>query len=251
MRAADFSNWARIPTTDDIAALKAMGATRVVVGASFPRKGSGYIGADQLAACVDFERQVYGWLYLNADADWRHPLTMALQAYATIPASIFWIDVEEEPIGLDQEGVRQRIRDAIAFTGSADIYTRVELWNRITGDWNIVAEYPNARLWKADPPPDDGLCGGFDHATMIQTDFDTDIGTGFEVDLSEYECAVEEDEGMKPFLVFEEGTVNQWLVGFAKPVLIGSATEAADLAAAYGPPKITVSKGTLDQMVIA
>lgn len=164
-----------------------MDVTRVVVGASFPRKGSGYIGADQLAACVDFDRQVYGWLYLNAAADWRHPLTMALQAYATIPKSAFWIDVEEEPVGLDVEGVRHRIRDAIAFTNSADIYTRVELWNRITGDWNIVLEYPNARLWKADPPPDDGLCGGFDHATMIQTDFDTDIGTGFVVDVSEYE----------------------------------------------------------------
>lgn len=60
--------------------------------------------------------------------------------------------------------------------------------------------------------------------------------------------SAEEEEDVKPFLVFEEGTPNQWLVGFAKPVLIGSAAEAASLAAAYGPPKITLSKGTLDQL---
>lgn len=59
---------------------------------------------------------------------------------------------------------------------------------------------------------------------------------------------VEEEDEVKPFLCLEEGSPNVWLIGFAGPILIGSASEASSLSIALGPARIALSKATIDQM---
>lgn len=62
--------------------------------------------------------------------------------------------------------------------------------------------------------------------------------------------AAPEEDDVKPFLALQVGSPNVWLIGFAKPILIGDRKEADSLAAELGPAKIGLSKQTLDQMVV-
>jgi hypothetical protein len=60
---------------------------------------------------------------------------------------------------------------------------------------------------------------------------------------------VQEDDEMKPFLALEIGSPNTWLIGFAKPILLGDANEVATMTALLGaadPRGLT--KSTIDQM---
>ncbi len=168
MKAADFSNWQRIPDAADIAALKALGVTRVIVGSSF-----GTVAAAQIAACeaAGFEVQEY-----------QFP-----EALRVPVAEAWWLDVERRTHVTTQDEVRAACRSAVPPIG---IYTSASQWAALMGTWAIVAEFPWLKLWTASygPLPRPFIFyGGWDHADMTQYQDTTDIGTGFQVDISDYE----------------------------------------------------------------
>ena len=172
--AADVSNWSHIPTDADIAALKALGVTRVTVGTSFSHQnGDGtytYIGEAQCQAfeAAGFEVQEYQFIG-------HHKAT----------TRVWWLDVELAE-------TKDDVRVAVATTSPTGIYTRRGIWETL--DYDIVAEFPGLKLWDANygPLPRTFIpYGGWTKADMTQYHDTMDIGTGLEVDLSYYE---EEDE---------------------------------------------------------
>ena len=171
MIAADCSNYSRVPTPEDIAALKALGVTRMIVGTSFSRNnGDGtyaYIGEDQCQAfeAAGFEVQEYQFIG-------RHRPTKRT----------IWLDVE---LSETVEEIRLELGIHPEIYG---IYTRRGIWDLL--DVDLLGEFPNLKLWDANygPPPRTFIpYGGWDHADMTQYHDTMDIGTGFNIDLSYYE----------------------------------------------------------------
>lgn len=170
MKAADFANYARVPTPADIDALRDLGITRVIVGSSFSqRQPDGtyrYVAADQMAVCEAAGFEVHEFMFIG-------------RVYPT--KRTWWLDVElaETP---------DEIRAAVAIYRPDGIYTRKGIWDLL--DIDLVSEFPGLKLWDANygplPRPFRPY-GGWDRADMTQYHDTMDIGTGFEVDLSVYE----------------------------------------------------------------
>ena len=198
--AADVSNWSHIPTDADIAALKALGVTRAVVGTSFPHQNSDgtytWIGDDQCRAfeAAGFEVQEYQFI-----------------GHYRPTTRVWWLDVE-----LNE--TEEQIRAAVIATHPTGIYTRRGVWETL--DWDIVAEFPGLKLWNADygtPPRTFIPYGGWPEPTMVQYHDTMDIGTGLEVDLSYYE----EEDDMTAERVWCSDRLQTWIIGKfgAAPVL--------------------------------
>lgn len=161
MIAADFSNWQRVPTPEDIAALKALGVTRVIVGTSF---GTHWV--TQLRVCEEAGFEVQEYMFIGRF----HPTQRA-----------WWLDVElSETV--------DEIRTAVAKYHPDGIYTRRGIWQLLGVD--LVSEFPGLKLWDANYGPLPRTFtpyGGWTKADMTQWRDTMDIGTGFAVDLNEYE----------------------------------------------------------------
>jgi hypothetical protein len=165
-----------VPNAADIAALKALGVSRVIVGSSFSHdNGDGtyvYIAEDQMAAfeAAGFEVQEYQFIG-------RH--------YPS--ARPIWLDVELAETVDD-------IRAALRSYKIHGIYTRRGIWDLL--DVDLLGEFPGLKLWDANygPLPRTFIpYGGWTKADMTQYHDTMDIGTGFEVDLSVYDEMPEED----------------------------------------------------------
>lgn len=177
MIAADCSNWSRVPTAADIAALKGLGVTRMIVGTSFSQRqpdGSYvYIADQQMAAfeAAGFEVQEYQFIGKH------YPSTRPV-----------WLDVE---LAETADDVRKTLLLlAIWNQMPIGIYTRRGIWDLI--DVDLVSEFPGLKLWDANygPLPRTFIpYGGWTKADMTQWHDTMDIGTGFNIDLNEYEEA--------------------------------------------------------------
>lgn len=170
MIAADCSNYARVPTQADIDALKALGVTRMIVGSSFSQRqpdGSYiYIAGDQMAAFEAAGFEVQEYMFVG-------------RVYPT--HRVWWLDVELSETADD-------VRNAVRMYRPHGIYTRRGIWNLLGVD--LVSEFPGLKLWDANygPLPRTFIpYGGWTKADMTQWHDTMDIGTGFNVDLNEYE----------------------------------------------------------------
>lgn len=216
MIAADFGNFARVPEQRDIDALKALGVTRVIVGSSF-----GNVALKQIAACQPhFEVQEF----------------MFPEALRT-PLGDWWLDVEISPYHVPTQ---VEVRHACQRT-PIGVYSSKSQWDALWPDWDIVSEFPWLKLWTANygplPRPFTPY-GGWTAPSMTQYQDTTDIGTGFEVDLSEYTA---EEVEMQPFLVWCDEEKAAYIVGptGAKPVYNRKDYDAFE--AAFGKPALTLT----------
>lgn len=185
-RAIDFANYTAIPTSSNVADLKAGGFTRAIVGCSF-----GSVGRAQLAACLNGGVGAEAFAWVTAQEHWRPPLDHALAAIHGLPVGRLWLDYEEAAL------TEARLREAIDYVAplrpdlQLGIYTSASCWN-VAGDFT---RYP---LWFAryvsHPDPDDlPLFGGWTSAAMWQYCGSTNTCGFSNVDLS---LILEEEERM-------------------------------------------------------
>lgn len=166
VKAADLSNWQRIPTPDDILKLKQMGVKRVIIGSSF-----GALWQEQVAVCeaAGFEVQEYMF------AGHIHPTNR-----------VWWLDVEQAETA--DEVIQLVGAEPTGVNPPTGIYTRKGIFILLGVD--IVALFPGLKLWDANYGPlprTFSPYGGWLAADMTQYQDTTDIGTGLSVDLSVYE----------------------------------------------------------------
>ena len=177
-QAIDFANYTPVPAPAQVAALRAAGFERAVIGCSF-----GAVARAQIAACAAGGIDVEAYAWLNAGPDWRAPIDRALTAIAGTPVRHLWLDYEEP--GLTE----QRLRDAIAFIEARrpdlalGIYTSAACWAGVTGDFT---RYPLwlARYTDAPDPARVPLFGRWRSAAMWQYRGSTTVAGFGPVDLS-------------------------------------------------------------------
>lgn len=164
MSAIDVANDTAIPTADQVACLRDQDIARAIVGASF-----GTVARGQAQAFVAGGVDVDGYAWLSSQAWYDTVIITATRQLDGEPVARWWLDCEE-PMGvLTAEAVRERIRLALAhFATTAPaarrgIYTTASWWSTYTGDWDIVAEFPDVDLWEAHYVHADGEpCAGVD-----------------------------------------------------------------------------------------
>lgn len=176
-RAVDFANYSAIPTPDQVRCWIDQGYTKAIIGTSYPRDNGPnanprytYIADQQIAVCeangVDVEEYQFVGRYRATPRRW-------------------WLDVElNETVG--------DIRAAVLHGKPYGIYTRKGIWD--TFDWNIVAEFPDLKLWDAsygNPLADFRPYGGWTSRAMHQWHDSTTL-CGINVDLN----IVEQEEDM-------------------------------------------------------
>lgn len=176
MKAADFANYTPVPSPAQLARLKELGYTKIIVGCSY-----GSVARPQMQACLDAGFNVEAYAWVSFKNDWQVVLDRALAAVAGLPVKRLWLDCEEEPMsGWDapsvatQTAVVARIDRAFKYVAAArpdlalGIYTGAWWWRPGTGDYTGFASYP---LWSADyraPTGAPSLYGGWQSVAVWQ-----------------------------------------------------------------------------------
>jgi hypothetical protein len=120
----DVSNYSDVPTTDQVARLKALGMEFAIVGSSY---GNAWWEQEQAFRAGGFITEEYQF----PDA-----------LRGMVNKQPWWADAE------NGQATRATLRDAIA-NGSEGPYSRKGFADANFPDWNCVAEFPEARLWDA------------------------------------------------------------------------------------------------------
>ena len=176
--AIDFANYSPVPTRRQLAAQRAAGYVRAVVGCSFGEKAR-----RQIAACASGGMEVEAYAWLSAGPGWRVLIDRAVAAIEGTAVRRLWLDCEDPGL------TRQRLQEVLAYVEARrpgltpGIYTSAACWAGIGGDFT---RYP---LWlahyvNAPDPAQVPLFGGWRAAAMWQYRGSTTMGGFGPVDLS-------------------------------------------------------------------
>lgn len=127
----DAGNYTVIPSSRQVADLRALGLGFFIVGTSY-----GYVSGRQLAAFEAGGMEVSEYQFPAKLRPTQRP---------------WWVDAELP------DATQASLRNALR-SGSCGVYTRRGFWQAELGGWSVKAEFPNAQLWDARYVHGDGPC---------------------------------------------------------------------------------------------
>jgi hypothetical protein len=249
------ANYTHVPTPAQVKCLIREGYTLNIVGASY-----GNLAHLQLRMSAQYGMKIeaYAWIthpFTHA------PIDRALGAIDGLPVQRLWLDAEADTNGRPPMQVVADIDAAIAYAKARrpdlpiGIYTANWWWGPNTGGSTKFKDYP---LWLANYVPNPNpaavpLFGGWTKAALWQ--YAGTVETcGLNTDrnlILEQETApppVEEDEDMKPILVWNTGLKQVWLMGPFGAVPVQFPADAAQLENLYGKHAAALSNELLQSI---
>jgi GH25 family lysozyme M1 (1,4-beta-N-acetylmuramidase) len=139
----DISVWSGRVTDAEMECFWDHGVRHVIVGTQ--EIG---IARQQIEMAIEHGMTVDAYVYLMWDRDMRRQVEDALAFARSYPVGMLWLDIEQDPAGLDRAALEDRIQTAAETCGDfpCGVYTGGWWWNAHMGSSRIVEDLP---LWYA------------------------------------------------------------------------------------------------------
>lgn len=145
----DIANFTAVPTPEQLALMKSLGLTTLIVGASY-----GIVARNQIIAGQAAKLNTEAYAFIEFSDNWKAPLDRALNAIAGLGIERLWLDLELQANGYTPDEICARIREATDYVESiapsiqVGYYSAAWWWNANCA--GIAADDVYARpLWFA------------------------------------------------------------------------------------------------------